>query len=127
MSVEVAIIDGQVSVIGPMHVGDLDGVSTDMGKNWQATVAATVHDANHNPVVDAIVSGTWSGGYSGTASCVASSEGLCSVTSGGIRKRDGSAIFKVDQLSHAALFYQSVDNHDPDGTSDGTSIPVTKP
>ena len=125
--VQVAVIDGRVSVIGPMHIGDLDGVGTDMGKNWQATVAATVHDANHNPVADAMVSGSWSGGYSGTASCVTSSESPCSVTSGSIRKRKGGAIFKVDQLSHAALFYQSADNHDPDGTSDGTSIPVTKP
>ena len=127
MLMQVAVIDGQVSVIGPIHVGDLDGVSTDMGKNWQATVAAAVHDANHNPVVDAMVSGSWSGGYSGTASCVTSSDGQCSVTSGDMRKRNGMAIFKVDQLSHAGLFYQSADNHDPYGDSDGTSITVTKP
>ena len=127
MSVEVAVIDGHVSVIGPIHVGDLDGVSTNMGKYWQSTVAVRVHDANHNPVVGATVSGSWSGGYSGTTSCVTKGEGQCSVTSGDIRKRNGSAIFKVDQLSHAAMFYQSADNHDPDGSSDGNSIPVTKP
>ena len=92
-----------------------------------ADVAVTVHDANHDPVVDVTVGGSWSGGYAGTASCVTSNQGQCSVTSVDIRKRNGSAIFKVDQLSHAALYYQSADNHDPDGTSDGTSILVTKP
>jgi len=110
-----------------MHVGDLDGTTTDQGRTWSATVTITVHDANHNLVEGATVSGIWSGGYSGTASCTTDSNGQCSVTSGGIPKRNGSTTFMVEGVTHSSLEYDATANHDPDGDSGGTSITVYKP
>jgi len=66
-----------------MHVGDLQGVSINQSATtWAAIVTITIHDANHNPVANAVMSGTWSGSYNGPASCTTDGDGRCSVTSG---------------------------------------------
>jgi hypothetical protein len=108
------------------HVGDLDGASVNNGSSWTANVTITVHDNNHNPVSNATVSGTWSNGASGTASCTTNSSGQCAVSKSSIPKRTGSVRFTVDSVTHSTLTYNSADNHDPDG-SNGTSITVNKP
>jgi len=112
-----------------MHVGDLDGSSTwAWGKwLWRATVTIEVHDANHNPVANATVSGTWSGGYSGSAQCTTGSDGRCSITTGYIWRWNTTTTFTVDDVTHASYTYQPGDNHDPDGDSDGTSITISRP
>jgi len=109
------------------HVGDLDGNSINNGSTWVAVVTVTVHDGSHNGVSDATVSGTWSGGASGAASCTTDASGTCSISEGGIHKRNGSATFTVDDVTHGSLAYDPGLNHDPDGDSDGTSITVSKP
>jgi serine protease AprX len=111
-----------------MHVGDLDGVNANVNsKNWKATVTIRVEDASHNLVTNATVSGSWSGGYSGSASCTTNGNGQCSVTTGNISKTKGSVTFTVNNVTHATLTYQSSANHDPDGDSNGTQITVYKP
>lgn len=50
-----------------------------------------------------------------------------SVRFSGIRKRNGSVTFTVNDVTHATLTYESAGNHDPDSDSDGTSITVSKP
>jgi len=114
---------------GTMHVGDLDGSSTSYwgGWIWKATVTIVVHDANHNLVTDATVSGTWSGGYSGSSECTTDGNGQCSVSSGNIWRWNDSTTFTVDNVTHATLTYQPADNHDPDSDSDGTTITVYGP
>jgi len=94
---------------------------------WQATVTIVVHDADHNLVTDATVSGTWSGGYSGSSECTTDGNGQCSVSSGNIWRWNDSTTFTVDNVTHATLTYQPADNHDPDGDSDGTTITVYGP
>jgi serine protease AprX len=112
-----------------MHVGDLDGSSSWYWGTWfwQATVTIEVHDANHNPVADATVSGSWTGGYSGSGECTTGSDSRCSVSTGIIWRGSSSTTFTVDDVTHATLSYESVDNHDPDGDSDGTTITVYRP
>ncbi len=110
-----------------IHVGDLDGASTNQGSTWTAIVTITIHDGAENPVSDATVSGAWSNGVSGTAQCITDSSGSCTVSQSGIGKRNASVTFTVDGVSHSTLTYQSADNHDPDGDSGGTSITVNKP
>jgi hypothetical protein len=111
-----------------MHVGDLDGSSTPFGSNsWQATVMILVHDGNETPLAGVTVSGTWSGGTSGTAQCVTDSSGWCSVSSPRLRNVFGSVTFTTDSLSKDSYTYQAGANHDPDGDSDGTTITVMKP
>ncbi len=110
-----------------IHVGDLDGSRTSSKNTWKATVTITVHNSSHAPVNGAVVTGSWSGGFSGSASCTTDSSGQCSVMTGNIAKKNGSVTFTVTGVAHATLTYQLWDNHDPDGDSTGTAITVLKP
>jgi hypothetical protein len=126
------VVDGgTVSTPPPppaMHVGDLDGSKAAVNsRNWQATVTSTVHNASHAPIANATVSGSWSGGVSGSASCVTNSAGQCSVSTGSVSTKSASVTFTVTNVSQSSYSYQSSANHDPDGDSSGTAITVTKP
>ena len=110
-----------------MHVGDMDGSSTQQGSKWTATVTITIHDANHNPVANATVSGKWSNGASGTASCTTGSNGQCSVNKSGIGNGKSRVTFTVNNVTRASYTFESASNHDPDGSSNGTRIVVRKP
>jgi len=110
-----------------MHVGDLDGLSVNKGSTWSAIVTVVVHDANHNPVVSATVTGEWNGAIPATSSCMTDAQGTCQVRLDGIRKRYPSVVFAVTGLIHPSSVYKPPDNHDPDGDSDGSAILVAKP
>lgn len=109
------------------HVGDLDGSAESLGNKWKATITILVHDADHSPVADATVSGSWGAGASGTASCTTNGSGVCTVTSAAVKNNRSTITFAVDDVGHASLTYDAADNHDPDGDSDGTTITVNKP
>ena len=111
-----------------MHVGDLDGSAAVVSKRrWQASVRIYVRDNTNLAVSGATVTGSWSAGVSGTASCITNGAGYCSVNSGDINTRNSSATFTVTNLSQWQLSYSPDDNTDPDGDSTGTSITVQKP
>jgi subtilisin family serine protease len=111
-----------------MHAGDLDGLASPAGRNrWDATVTILVHDAAENPISGATVSATWSGGVSGSGSCVTDGTGACAIAERNIKGNVGSVILTVDAVSHPALIYEPAANHDPDGDSDGTSITIPSP
>lgn len=111
-----------------MHVGDLDGSSSTMGRgSWRATVSASVHDSNHAALSGATVTGLWSGGVSGFGSCTTDATGQCSITSASIANSKKNATFTVTSVTNS-LTYAAVDNHDADGDSNGgTAITVKKP
>ncbi len=110
------------------HAGDLDGSSATIKRNiWAATVTITVHDENHNLLANASVTGTWTGGASGTGTCTTNSLGKCAVSTGNISNKKPSTTFSVNNITAAGRTYQAAANHDPDGDSDGTSITVTRP
>jgi hypothetical protein len=109
-----------------MHIGDLDGSSTGSGR-WTANVTIAVHDANHNPIANATVTGAWSNGASGTSSCTTNSSGQCTVSKRDIRKGRNSVTFTVNNVSRSGSTYNSNNNHDPDGSSNGTRIVVPRP
>lgn len=108
-----------------MHVGDLDGTSVSNGSTWTANVTVAIHDTGHGAVSSATVSGTWSNGTTGNASCT--TNGSCTVSKSGIPKRTGSVTFTVGNVTHSSLTYDSEPNHDPDGSSNGTAVTVSKP
>lgn len=111
-----------VSEVASMHLGGLTGSSNAIGsRNWRATVTITVHDAGHNPVSGATVSGSWSGGTSGNASCTTGSNGTCSVTSGNINNSQSSATFTVTNLTNSSYTY------DPSANDVSSSITIPKP
>jgi subtilisin family serine protease len=109
------------------HVGDLDRTATPSGAKWNATVTITIHNTTESPVANATVSGKWTNGANGTASCVTNSNGVCQVAKTGLGAKASSVTFSVTNVTHATLAYNSPANHDPDGDSTGTVIVVSKP
>jgi len=116
-----------VSTSTIMHIGDLDGAGTSQGNRWTSTVTITVHDANHNPVANATVTGAWSSGATGTASCTTASNGQCTVTKSNLSRGRSSVTFTVNNVTRSNYNYASANNHDPDGGSNGTRIVVARP
>lgn len=113
---------------GVMHVGDLDGGSVSAPNNrWDATVTFTVHDAGHAPVSGATVSGSWSAGATGSASCVTNASGQCSVSKTNLRTTTNTVTFSVTNVTKAGSTYSAATNHDPEADSNGTVIVVAKP
>ncbi len=114
-----------VTAVAPeMHVGDLDRASTTQGSTWTATVTNTVHDSTHLPVANALVSGAWTDGPSG--SCTTTATGQCAVSRSGIPKKTTSVKFTVTNVARAPFVYKPASNHDPDGDSNGTEVTVTR-
>ena len=110
-----------------MHVADLDATSVNNGRTWTAHVTILVVDGAGNAVSDANVSGSWSNGASGPASCTTGGNGACTVSESEIRKNVASVTFTVDNVTHDSLTYDASASGDPDGDSDGTTIVVSKP
>jgi serine protease AprX len=108
------------------HVGNLDASTTSTKNSWQAAVTITVHDSSHNGLSGATVTGTWSGGFSGSGSCSTNAAGQCVVQSGNISRNRTSVTFTVTNVTSSVTYTASA-NHDPDAGSNGTSITVIKP
>lgn len=123
-------MDTQIVTLGSpggalVHVGDLDGLSTPSGNKWIATMFATIHDENENPVSDATVTGTWGNGAKGKSSCTTAGNGQCAVTKN-LRNAIQSVTFTVTEVVANGFTYESGSNHDPDGDSNGTTITITR-
>jgi hypothetical protein len=82
---------------------------------------ATVHDGGHNPLQGATVTGTWSGGGTGSGTCTTGSNRSCTVTRVKIRKKNGSVVYAVSNIALATYAYTPADNHG------STGVTVTKP
>lgn len=109
-----------------IHVSDLDGSSEKKGKrNWKASVSIEILNWNDDPENFVEVSGFWSGGVTGTASCTTVTNGICTVISD--RTSGSSVTFTVTDAVDSNFVYDSTLNSDPDGDSNGTSITVVKP
>jgi hypothetical protein len=109
------------------HAGDLDGAATLSGSTkWNASVTILVHDAYEKPLANAVVSGKWVKGTTGTTSCTTNASGLCTITKSGLSVKTSSVQWSVTGVASSGLSYQAGANHDPDGDSNGTSITVLK-
>jgi hypothetical protein len=109
-----------------VHVGDLDGFSSNGGRTWSATVEVTMHDANHNPLDGVTVTGEWSRDGLNSTICTTGElggNGSCIFLFPGLRNK--RVQFSVVSVSGGV--YVSAANHDDDGSSDGTTITVIKP
>jgi hypothetical protein len=115
-----------------IHVGDLDGTPMANGSTWAATVEVTVHDAAHQPLNGATVVGTWNGaGALASDTCTTGElggNGTCIFLAPGLSlKTKKSVTFSVTSVTMTGKTYQSSANHDPDGSSNGTTVKVTWP
>jgi hypothetical protein len=110
-----------------MHVGDLDAASASQGaRKWKASVTIQVHSSSEAAVANATVTGSWSDGATGSGSCTTGSNGTCTVTKSNISGQSGSVTFWVTNVTHASLAYNQASNHDADGSSNGTTITVSR-
>ncbi len=112
------------SGVGTLHVGDLDGVASQKN-SWQAKVTITVHDASDAPLSGVTVGGAWGGGAAGTASCKTGRKGTCTVVSPAVARGITEITFRMMGATAAGYTYAAGANHDPDGSSDGTTITIT--
>jgi len=111
-----------------LHAADLDGTSSVVNsRRWRAFVTITVQDNTGAPVANATVNGDWTGGRSGSSSCITDGIGTCTVQSPKVRNKKTTETFTISGISHTSLSYNASANSDPDGDSDGTSITVSKP
>jgi uncharacterized repeat protein (TIGR01451 family) len=117
-----------VAQTGVTHIGDLDGSAAAVNKKaWKATVQIVAHDAQHNLLGGATVTGKWSGGSTATSSCTTNGSGTCAVATGNINTSKSSASFDITGISYNGWPYDATKNHDPDGSSTGTHVVVLKP
>jgi hypothetical protein len=110
----------------PVHSGDLDSSRSISGKKWTARVTIAVHNAAHGAVPGAVVTGNWSAGASGSASCTTATNGTCTVSKANISTNTLSVTFTVAGISKTGATYNAAANHDPEGDSNGTTIVVLK-
>ncbi len=122
----------QVSTVSTtgIHIGDLDGSASSSGSRWSATVNITVHDANHNPLNGATIVGTWNRVGLASDTCTSGElggTGTCIVLFPSLRNSVNFATFTVSSVTMSGRTYQQPQNHDPDGSSTGTSQRVNRP
>lgn len=124
------LLNGPVTQWTSMHVANLrahaqralDGIA------WNAQVLVRTERADHRALPGTIVTGTWTDGS--VSSCVTNSKGTCVVTRMGIAPSVAAITFTVTGLDNPAYpehAYAPTANHDPDGDSDGTAIPIVNP
>ncbi|HEX7224100.1 MAG TPA: GDSL-type esterase/lipase family protein [Candidatus Limnocylindria bacterium] len=102
----------------PMWVTGLSGSATASKGAWTATATATVATAS-GPVSGVSVTMRWSTGA--TASCVTSTAGTCSVTSGSLGKKATSIGVTVTALTRSGFVYDATRN------TASTSITIARP
>ncbi len=76
----ITALGGGGGTTGTLHVAALTSAKSAKGKTWTATITVTIHDQNHAPASGVVVTGAWSGGKTGTATCTTGTTGSCSVS-----------------------------------------------
>ncbi len=110
-----------------IHVGDLDATKTRSWTSWSTRITVTVHDAQHKPVANAKVSGSWSAGATGSATCTTNTAGQCTVSLSSLRTSVASVTLTVNNATATGYSYSASANHDPETDSNGTTIKVSRP
>ncbi len=127
-SATVSVTVGAAPPVNPFHVGDLDRSTQVSGKTWTARVLIRIDTGAHGPLSGAVVTGQWSSGGSGSASCTTGTNGTCQVQLTKLNRGSvASVTFTVISATRTGSTYTSSANHDPDGDSTGTSILVPRP
>ena len=89
---------------GESHVHAISLSLRTKGKNVTCTAAVTIRDESNNPVIGAVVSGTFSGDVSGSASGTTDANGVASLS---LTKKGTVSTFTfcVDNVTHASYTY----------------------
>lgn len=117
--------------IPTFHVGDLDNASTISRRTWTARVTIRIETATYQPLGGVVVTGAWSNGATGTASCTTASNGTCTVQKAKLALAAASVRFTVTNALLTGWSYVPGANADPDtgapNASTGTVIVVVRP
>jgi len=111
-------------------VGNMTALVSDDGTTWSATIEVAAHDAGHTLLNGATIVGTWTPSGLNSNTCTTGElggNGTCIMLFPGISKKRRSVTFTVNSLTKTGYTYASASNHDPDGSSNGTSIKVNRP
>jgi len=113
-----------------MHIGDLDGTTSRGSTSWSATVEITVHDVNHNPLNGATVKAVWSVSGLNSNTCTTGELGgigTCVMLFPNLSLSTPSVTLRIQKVTKTGQVYNSNDNHDVDGGTNGTGIRVIRP
>jgi hypothetical protein len=113
-----------------IHVGDLDGSAQRNTNTWSATVTVTVHGASHQPLNGATVVGVWNPAGFASDTCTTGElggTGTCIFLFPSIGRNRTFVTFTVTSVTMSGRTYQPSQNHDPDGSSNGTTQRVNRP
>jgi hypothetical protein len=108
-----------------VHVGNLTATAASNGTSWQASVEVVVHDSRHTLVSGVTVRGSWGGPVVGE--CTTGETGTCTIVYASIPNTTSLVAFAVSSMSCTGFVYKSGSNHDPDGSSNGTTVFVRRP
>ena len=94
-----------------MWISGLAGSSASTARrSWTATVTITVAGSPSAPGAGVTVTGAWSGGTSGSGTCITDGSSSCSVTSASMSTKKASATFSVTSLAEAGWTYLPASN-----------------
>jgi len=113
-----------------MHIGDLDGTTSKGANSWSATAEITVHDVNHNPLNGATVKAVWSVTGLSSNTCTTGElggNGTCIMLFPNLSLATGSVTLRIQKVTKTGQTYNSADNHDVDGETNGTGIRIVRP
>ena len=113
-----------------MHIGDLDGTATRGSNSWSARVEITVHDVNHTPLNGATVKAVWSVSGLNSNTCTTGElggNGTCIMLFPSLSLATSSVTLRIQKVTMTGQTYNSADNHDVDGETNGTGIRIVRP
>ncbi len=117
---------GIAAIPDSVHVELLEGTTSNLGNAWTAEVTVTIVDSTGHPVVGAEVSVIWDIDEELELTCDTDGSGRCLFVTEPIRKSVKYATLQVESVAYPGLEYRTDDDHDPDATTEGTSIRVRK-
>ena len=112
---------------GYVHISSLSGTASPGSRGrWSVSITIEVRDEANAFVSGAVVSGIWTEGINGSASCTTDGSGTCTIVKNNIKSDVLSVTFSVADVSAAGYLY------DPDGLLGGTAniastITLSKP
>jgi hypothetical protein len=94
-----------------VHLAGLNGSALPGSRGrWTALVEVLVADQTGSPEPDVTVDGAWSGGATGSSSCITGADGSCVVEKGNLKSNTGSVTFTVSGLTKTGMSYAPADN-----------------
>ena len=108
-----------------IHIGDIDGSTSNQPKTWNAFATIDVHTAAHGAAAGTTVWGSWDDGTAG--SCTTDSSGRCVVGKYNIPRKAPAVTFTITSAAGASFVYAAAANHDLDRDSNGTVIRIRRP